>query len=102
MFVVSFYVAENAPSSFGLLKGAREIRNRRSYETRRNKDHPSGNALKASSSGGAVFVTENSTVIVAQIGGTAKLPCVVRKFNNGVVSDVPNILTPTFHPFIIS
>nr|XP_023026948.1 uncharacterized protein LOC111514936 [Leptinotarsa decemlineata] len=72
----------------------------RSYETRRNKDHSSGNALKTSASThGAVFLTENSTTVVAQIGGTAKLPCVVRKFNNGVVSWIrkedspPTILT---------
>ncbi|KAG5891200.1 hypothetical protein JTB14_012685 [Gonioctena quinquepunctata] len=79
----------------------------RSYETRRNKDHSSGNALKTSSSvHGAVFLTENSTTVVAQIGGTAKLPCVVRKSNNGVVSWIrkkdspPTILTVGVTPYI--
>lgn len=47
----------------------------------------------------AVFSTENSTVVVAQVGGTAALPCIVRKFSNGVVSwlrkdaDPPSLLT---------
>ncbi|CAH1116989.1 unnamed protein product [Phaedon cochleariae] len=75
-------------------------RERRSYETRRNKNHSAGNLLKTLPAGhGAIFLTENSTTIVAQIGGTAKLPCVVRKFNNGVVSWIrkkdspPTILT---------
>lgn len=60
-------------------------RNKRSYDNRRGKDHSSGNSLK-SPTNSAVFLTENSTEVVAQIGGTAKLPCVVRKFSNGVVS----------------
>ncbi|XP_049818099.1 V-set and immunoglobulin domain-containing protein 1 [Aethina tumida] len=74
-------------------------RYKRSYDTRRNKDQ-TGNSLKSSLSGqGAIFVTENSTTVAAQIGGTAKLPCVVRKFSNGVVSWIkkenlpPTILT---------
>ncbi|XP_049831127.1 protein turtle homolog B-like [Schistocerca gregaria] len=41
-----------------------------------------GNTLAAPS----VFVTSNSTVVVAQEGGTATLPCVLRKFASGVVS----------------
>lgn len=47
-----------------------------------------GNAVKSASHGGksTVFITENCTVVVAQTGGTATLPCVVRKFSNGVVS----------------
>ncbi|KAJ8972916.1 hypothetical protein NQ317_011483 [Molorchus minor] len=61
------------------------IRGRRSYEVRRGREQSTSNTLK-SAGHGAVFVTENSTVVVAQIGGTAKLPCVVRKFSNGVVS----------------
>lgn len=47
------------------------------------------NSVKTASANGnkpGVFATENCTVVVAQIGGTATLPCVVRKFNNGVVS----------------
>ncbi|KAK9693912.1 Immunoglobulin V-set domain [Popillia japonica] len=38
------------------------------------------------SKSGSVFATENCTVVVAQIGGTATLPCVVKKFNTAVVS----------------
>ncbi len=34
----------------------------------------------------ALFITENSTVITAQRGSTANLPCVVRNLGNGVVS----------------
>ncbi|CAH0552217.1 unnamed protein product [Brassicogethes aeneus] len=70
---------------------------KRSYESRRNKDQM-GNHLKGHHSG-AIFITENSTSVVAQIGGTAKLPCVIRKINNGVVSWIrkedspPTILT---------
>lgn len=63
------------------------FRNIRSYDVRRSKEHLSGNSLKTpSGTTPAVFITPNSTVVFAQIGGTAKLPCVVRKFNNGVVS----------------
>lgn len=50
-----------------------------------SKDYSSNGLLKDMESG-KVFLTPNSTTIEAQIGGTAKLPCVVRKFNNGVVS----------------
>ena len=34
----------------------------------------------------ALFTTENSTVVIAQRGSTANLPCVVRNLGNGVVS----------------
>ncbi|XP_071449171.1 interference hedgehog-like, partial [Hetaerina americana] len=34
----------------------------------------------------ATFGTQNSTVVTAQTGSSATLPCVVRKFGNGVVS----------------
>ncbi|CAH1980954.1 unnamed protein product, partial [Acanthoscelides obtectus] len=75
---------------------------KRSYETRKGKDDiPVGeNSLKtAGGEQGAVFLTENATVVVAQTSGTAKLPCVVRKLSNGVVSWIrkkdipPTILT---------
>lgn len=56
-------------------------RARRSYENHRNK-HRQNNLA----SGNEIFTTENSTVVTAQVGGTATLPCGVRKFNNGVVS----------------
>ncbi|CAG7815184.1 unnamed protein product, partial [Allacma fusca] len=32
----------------------------------------------------ALFATENSTVVTAQIGSTANLPCVVKNLGNGV------------------
>ncbi|KAH0811991.1 hypothetical protein GEV33_010800 [Tenebrio molitor] len=66
------------------------FRHRRSYELRRKGKESVGdsNSVKSMSNGSkpGVFATENCTVVVAQIGGTATLPCVVRKFNNGVVS----------------
>ncbi|CAH0552216.1 unnamed protein product [Brassicogethes aeneus] len=63
-----------------------QFRHRRSYgERRKGKDGVSN--IKGQLSGKpGVFVTENCTVVLAQIGGTATLPCVVRKFNSGVVS----------------
>lgn len=63
-------------------------RSRRSYDVRRRgKDNAAENAVKGTTNGRpGVFATDNSTVVVAQIGGTATLPCVVRKFNTGVVS----------------
>lgn len=57
-------------------------RDRRSYENHRGKHR--GNTL--SGGGSEIFTTENSTVVIAQIGGTATLPCGVKKFNSGVVS----------------
>lgn len=65
------------------------FRHRRSYESRHKgkENAAANNAVKAIAVGRSnVFATENCTVVVAQIGGTAALPCVVRKFNNGVVS----------------
>ena len=66
------------------------FRHRRSYELRRKGKESvvDSNSVKSMSNGSkpGVFATENCTVVVAQIGGTATLPCVVRKFNNGVVS----------------
>ncbi|KAF4533372.1 hypothetical protein B566_EDAN002770 [Ephemera danica] len=41
---------------------------------------------QASASQPAIFATENSTVVTAQIGSTTTLPCTVKKFGNGVVS----------------
>lgn len=61
-------------------------RGRRSYESRRRGKEASVDNAVATGSDHGIFATENSTVVVAQIGGTATLPCVVRKFNNGVVS----------------
>lgn len=58
------------------------IRHRRSYQSR-NKTVLNQNQDKERN---LVFATENCTVVVAQVGGTATLPCVVRKFSNGVVS----------------
>ncbi|XP_076259793.1 lachesin-like [Rhynchophorus ferrugineus] len=68
------------------------VRHRRSYSEQHRKSKEAllgiGNAVKSAAHGGksTVFITENCTVVVAQIGGTATLPCVVRKFSNGVVS----------------
>ncbi|XP_060528238.1 titin-like isoform X2 [Cylas formicarius] len=66
----------------------------RSYAVR-SRDYSPGNSLKASSRGTG-FLTSNYSVVVAQVGGTAKLPCVVSKINNGVVSWIrKNDSTPT-------
>ncbi|XP_066253595.1 neuronal growth regulator 1-like [Euwallacea similis] len=68
------------------------VRHRRSYGEQHRKSKEAmpgiGNAVKSTSHSGkqTVFITENCTVVVAQTGGTATLPCVVRKFSNGVVS----------------
>lgn len=70
-------------------------RHRRSYESRHNKGKgdnvekgpakTQGTVTAGGSKSGSVFATENCTVVVAQIGGTATLPCVVKKFNTAVV-----------------
>lgn len=82
-----------------------DARGKRSYDVNAvavagSKGRPLGNSVKPGVPLGrsAVFATENSTVVVAQIGGTATLPCVVRKFSSGVVSwirkqDSPALLT---------
>ncbi|KAF5294436.1 hypothetical protein FQA39_LY13421 [Lamprigera yunnana] len=59
-------------------------REKRNYEVGKGNK----NSVEIASSGrrSTIFSTENSSVVYAQIGGTAALPCVVRKFNNGVVS----------------
>ncbi|KAJ8951211.1 hypothetical protein NQ318_010238, partial [Aromia moschata] len=66
------------------------FRHRRSYDQRhKTKDAMMNNAVKVATLNNdkpGVFATENCTVVVAQVGGTAVLPCVVRKFSNGVVS----------------
>ncbi|KAK4885609.1 hypothetical protein RN001_001880 [Aquatica leii] len=63
-------------------------RYKRSYDVRhRSKENVAENALKnTQNSRLGIFATDNSTIVVAQIGGTATLPCVVRKFNTGVIS----------------
>jgi hypothetical protein len=61
-------------------------RDKRAYETHRSRDNVVKSSSISSSGRGSVFATANSTSVAAQIGGTAKLPCIVRKFNNGVVS----------------
>lgn len=64
-----------------------QLRTLKSYDPHTSaKGRQSQNLLKKPTSGrSAIFATENST-IVAQVGGTAKLPCAVRKFANAVVS----------------
>ncbi|XP_065169072.1 hemicentin-2-like [Atheta coriaria] len=62
---------------------------RRSYDSPPRHKGKENAAAKIPAAGGKpanVFATDNCTVVVAQIGGTATLPCVVRKFNTGVVS----------------
>lgn len=63
------------------------LRYKRNYEYHRvSKDRLNENSVKVTSNRATIFATDNSTVIEAQRGGTAKLPCVVRKFANAVVS----------------
>lgn len=78
----------SASSSPHLHRQAHQGRLRRSYESRhKGRESMPTNGVKSSSAGkSSVFATENCTIVVAQIGGTATLPCVVRKFNTGVVS----------------
>ncbi|KAG8246765.1 hypothetical protein J6590_077383 [Homalodisca vitripennis] len=60
-------------------------RPKRSVDPKRHRG--SENTLAQDQNGrAAVFATENSTVVTAQITSTATLPCVVRKFGTGVVS----------------
>lgn len=74
------------------------VRHRRSYAEQHRKSKEAmlsiGNAVKSAAHGAksTVFITDNCTVVVTQTGGTATLPCVVRKFSNGVVSfsDIPS------------
>nr|XP_015837660.1 PREDICTED: titin isoform X3 [Tribolium castaneum] len=81
-------------------------RDRRAYEAHRSRDNVVKPSSGSSPSRGSVFATANSTSVAAQIGGTAKLPCIVRKFNNGVVSWIrkditpPTILTVGLGPYI--
>ncbi|XP_044735331.1 transmembrane and immunoglobulin domain-containing protein 1-like [Chrysoperla carnea] len=73
------------------------VRVRRSYDvstthrTSKSSGKENSNVTGKLATGGSndrssIFVTENSTSIMAQVGGTATLPCVVRKFSSGVVS----------------
>lgn len=65
-----------------------EYKHKRSYQS----DHKTGentpeNTIKAQEiEKPNIFATENCTIVVAQVGGMATLPCVIRKFNSGVVS----------------
>ncbi|KAF2892705.1 hypothetical protein ILUMI_13468, partial [Ignelater luminosus] len=61
-------------------------RSRRNFEVRKGSREHTDNSLKSPTTKGrsTIFATENSTVVYAQIGGTATLPCVVRKFSSGV------------------
>ncbi|XP_018318716.1 zwei Ig domain protein zig-8 [Agrilus planipennis] len=60
----------------------RNGRLRRSYGSGKGGTKYFENLLEKNS----VFATENSTVVYAQRGGTATLPCVIRKNGNGMVS----------------
>uniref|UniRef100_A0A8D9ALV4 Limbic system-associated membrane protein n=1 Tax=Cacopsylla melanoneura TaxID=428564 RepID=A0A8D9ALV4_9HEMI len=51
-----------------------------------------------------IFSTENSTVVLAQLGGTATLPCLVKKIASGVVSwlrrkNIHELLTVGLTPY---
>ncbi|XP_075214963.1 limbic system-associated membrane protein-like [Lycorma delicatula] len=62
-------------------------RNKRSVEgSKRHRNADNSVPPGSSPARGAIFATENSTVVIAQTGSTATLPCVVRKFGTGVVS----------------
>ncbi|XP_030760195.1 protein amalgam-like [Sitophilus oryzae] len=83
-----FYDFANFPKS----------RQGRSYVAR-GKNYGSANSLTRFSEQDGMFITQNFSTVIAQMGGTAKLPCIIRKFNNIVVSWIrkndspPTILT---------
>lgn len=52
--------------------------------------------LLSSNKSEAVFSTENSTVIIAQIGSKTYLPCAVRNLGSGVVSGTVNFFLFAF------
>ncbi|CAG9859684.1 unnamed protein product [Phyllotreta striolata] len=94
-YALVLFIASEAVTQTSWMNKSENLRIRRSYETRRGKDHSYGNSLKIPPSGRATtFFTDNSTTVVAQIGGTAKLPCVVRKSNNAVVSWIRKNVEP--------
>ena len=72
-----------------------EYKHKRSYQS----DHKTGentpdNTVRAQEiEKPNIFATENCTIVVAQVGGMATLPCVIRKFNSGVVSAHQSILS---------
>ncbi|XP_063241229.1 titin-like [Bacillus rossius redtenbacheri] len=82
LIVIASVAEEDSPPAQALLS-----REGRSYDGRRGTKHrgEAPNALQGRAPAG-IFATENSTVVTAQTAGTATLPCVVRKFGNGVVS----------------
>ncbi|XP_066139390.1 limbic system-associated membrane protein-like [Euwallacea fornicatus] len=92
VFLLSGFMTENGAKR---IKGYRQIRERniRSYVAHSLPNVVSENHHET------VFITQNSSSVVAQMGGTARLPCIVRKSNNGVVSWIrkngspPTILT---------
>ncbi|XP_044264091.1 fibroblast growth factor receptor 2-like [Tribolium madens] len=94
------------PSSLICQDMVKLSRDKRAYEAHRSRDNVVKPSSGSSPSRSSVFATANSTSVAAQIGGTAKLPCIVRKFNNGVVSWIrkditpPTILTVGLGPYI--
>lgn len=83
--VINCSVAQfmNIVSEITFFPTSRKIRSYRS----RSKEHlPENSIANEASRALNIFLTENSTRVTAQIGGTARLPCEVRKSNNVVVS----------------
>ncbi|XP_068081540.1 neuronal growth regulator 1 [Anabrus simplex] len=62
------------------------LREERSYDSHRPGKHRTDASNTLSQTPPNIFATENSTVVTAQTASTTTLPCVVRKFGNGVVS----------------
>lgn len=61
-------------------------RSKRSVDVKRHRSSENSVVDGQTEGRGAIFATDNSTVVTAQTGSTATLPCVVRKFGTGVVS----------------
>ncbi|XP_071053861.1 limbic system-associated membrane protein-like isoform X2 [Onthophagus taurus] len=68
---------------------------KRSYELPKNSKGRIGNGNVVSVDRSNIFATENSTIVEVQLGGTATLPCIVKKFSNGVVSWLRKVETPS-------
>lgn len=85
VFVVINCLAQcvNIVSEITLFPTSRKIR---SYRSRAKEHLPENSIANDASRAFNIFLTENSTRVTAQIGGTARLPCEVRKSNNVVVS----------------
>jgi len=109
MFLFTFWFAGRLPeysSVSSLSTSLREIRRQpRSYKVEK---HPSPAPISSNiiasmtaprppDKNEALFATENSTVVTAQIGSTANLPCIVKNNGNGVVSLYQPLLLNTHY-----